>query len=138
MSDHQHVRVTLRQVIIVGGGPSARYAKVLTGIRQPVLDERLCDGEAMVAVDVHGYVTGVSRSFRVTPVEPHTYLLSGYNILSIEDLALEPDVHFEACPPRESGCRRRQLVTRSCATASPHAAHEYRVSRAVPTSCPGA
>ena len=136
MSDHKHVRVHLRQIIMVGEGPQARFAKVLTGIRQPLLDERLCGGEALVAVDVYGCVTGASNSFRVTPVKPHTHLLAGDNILDIEDLALAPDMHFEACPPRESGMRR-QIRTHTCDNDTPHRSHEFRQALAVRTRCPG-
>ena len=136
MSDHQHVRIHLRQVIMVGEGPKARYAKVLTGIRQPLLDERYGDGEQLFAVDVYGCVTGGTSTFRVTPVEPHTHLLAVYNILSIEDMALASDQHFEACPPSvPEPWQARRMQTVQCGNAVFHDPHQY--DRAPLTNCPG-
>ncbi len=136
MSDHTHVRVHLRQVIMVGDGNQARYAKVLTGIRQPLFNQRLSNGEALVAVDVYGCVTGGTNSFRVTPVEPHTHLLAASNILSIEDMALAPNQHFEDCPPSvPQPWQARRMQTAVCGHPEPHAAHQYHRSVA---HCPGA
>lgn len=119
MSDHQHVRVHLRQAILVGHSPGARYAKVLTGIRQPLLDQRLTNGEQLIAVDVFGIVTAGRNTFEGTPFPPHTHLLASYNVLSIEDMALAPNMHFEGCPPSAPG----RLPTQPCTNPYPHLAH---------------
>lgn len=136
MSDHKHVRIHLKQVIMIGHGKEARYAKVVTGIRRHGLDEQLSNGEALVAIDVYGYVTGIQNSFRVTPVDSHTYLLAGNNILSIEDMALAPEeMHLEYCPP--SGRKlHRPAQTQACARSASHDAHSYHNPRAM-LECPG-
>ena len=134
MNDHQGIRVHLRQNIMVGHGQEARYTKVITGIRQHGLDERLTSGEQLVAITVRGYVTGGINNFHVEPVEPHVHLLTSSNILSIEDMVLARDAHCEACPPRETECR--QIKTQPCTMREYHAAHEYHDPRAM-ISCPG-
>ena len=93
--NNQYVRIHLRQNIMVGHGNESRYAKVLTGIRQHGLDERLSNGEQLLAFTVNGYVTGGINNFHIQVVKPHKMLLAGNNILSIEDMAIEEQEHPE-------------------------------------------
>ena len=91
MNDQLYVRIHLRQNILVGHGQTARYAKVITGIRKLGHDERLGSGEQLLAITVNGFVTGSINNFHIEVVEPHAMLLAGNNILSIEDMAPEQE-----------------------------------------------
>lgn len=87
--NNQYVRIHLRQSILIGHGQTSRYAKVITGIRKLGHDERLGNGEQLLAFTVNGYVSGGINNFHIEVVEPHMMLLAGNNILSIEEMAIK-------------------------------------------------
>lgn len=123
MSNNQQIRVHLRQIIMVGHGSQARFAKVLTGIRQHGLDERLSNGEQLVAVTIDGYIAGGNgQGFHVTEIESHVHLLAGDNILSIENMALAPNHSAEELKPWQA----QRIHTQPCTWHRKHEPHVYR------------
>ncbi len=91
MNGENLVRVHLREAVLVGYGREARYAKVLCGKHEPMVDARY-SGVPFLSMVVIGYV----RNYQgVNLAEPTRALLAVSNILSIEDAKVErPAPHY--------------------------------------------
>ena len=68
--NNQYVRIHLRQSILIGHGQTSRYAKVITGIRKLGHDERLGNGEQLLALPVNGYVSEGITNFLIEVIKP--------------------------------------------------------------------
>lgn len=86
MNQENPVRIHLKQAILVGHGKEARYAKVLVGEQEALLDEGY-PNQTIVVATVIGYVWGY-KGFNLEA--PTRMRLAHSNILAIEDAKVEP------------------------------------------------
>lgn len=124
---NQKVRVHLKQAVLVGRGPTARYSKVLIGERDPPGDEIYPPNNDRL----HAFlITGFMHGYQGRTFVPQTrHRLAASNILSIEDIEDEPA--SSAKVPDTVWCSVSRVP------GSVHAPHHYHGVDGRILRCPG-